>query len=210
MTRQGGPCPACGRLVEVDQIEVTTWADGPNNPQYIDGRTSCPSGCDPRFRRFVIARDRRGFELVCRDHGWNPWVVVYVSATDSAQGIQALRGMAVRPDMVTIVSESHPEIVSALRMGFLRGDGEARSLPFPPVPVRESSCDADDRRLPWSGVMVEADESVPDFSAARMTAAIDEAIRHNTYILERHRTEEDPFYWGDSMQWTSGRQETSQ
>lgn len=209
MSRQTSEaCPACGRLIEVEQIEVTSWADGPNNPQYIDGRAYCPSGCDPRFRRIVVARDHRGFELVCRDHGWNPRRVIFVSSTDRTRGVEALRGLAVRPEMVSIVSEPHPEIVQALRMGIARGDGDVRTLPFPAVPARESSCEASNR-LPWSGVMVEAESPAPDFSASRMAQAIDEAIRHNAYILERHRTEEDPFYWGDSMQWTSGQQEAS-
>lgn len=52
-------------------------------------------------------------------------------------------------------------------------------------------------------------EPVADFSPARMARAIDEAIRHNAGILERHRTEEDPFYWGDAMQWRPPQQEAS-
>jgi len=207
--RTSEACPACGRLIEVEQIEVTTWARGWDNPEYIDGRAFCPSGCDPRFRRIVVARDHRGFELVCRDHGWNPRRVIYVSAVDRQRGVEALRGLAVRPEMVSIVSEPHPEIVQALRMGIARGDGDVRTLPFPPVP--SSSCEADrpyiaDPAL-WDAAVTE--DPAPDFSADRMAQAIDEAIRHNARILERHRTEEDPFYWNDSMQWTAGQQEAS-
>lgn len=202
-------CPACGRLIEVEQIEVTTWADGPNNPQFIDGRAFCPSGCDPRFRRIVVARDHRRFEFTCRENGWNPRRVIYVNAEDRSRSLQALRGLAVRPDMVTVETRPHPEIWNALRVGVQRGDGDARLLPFPPVPVAES--------LPWSGPMIEDrslwdraiadDEPEIDFSPARMTAAIDEAIRHNARILERHRTEEDPFFWNDSMRWADDQQE---
>lgn len=212
MTRQTDmPCPACGRRVEVERIEVTTWADGPDNPQYIDGRASCPSGCDPRFRRIVVAPDHRAFVLVCRDFGWNPNRVIYLNAADRSRAVQSLRGMAIRPDMVTMLTEPHPEIWAALRYGINRGD--AHDLPFPPVP-RSS-----ERSLPWSGLMVEAnnnpapyivdpdlwdaatadDEPVIDFSPERMARAIDEAITHNARILERHRTEQDPFTWGDSM-----------
>ncbi len=212
MTRQTDmPCPACGRLVEVEQIEVTTWADGPNNPQYIDGQASCPSDCDPRFRRIVVAPDHRAFVRVCRDEGWNPNRVIFVNAADRSRAVQSLRGLAVRPDMVTMLTEPHPEVWAALRYGINRGD--ARGLPFPPVPRLA------ERSLPWSGVMVEADNRAPyitdadwdaadagpaDFSPERMARAIEEAISHNARILERHRTEQDPFTWGDSMEWTPG------
>jgi hypothetical protein len=101
MYRRGDRCAVCGQPVEVEQIEVTTWADGPNNPQYIDGRASCPSGCDPNSNTLI------------------------------------------------------------------------------------------------------------DFSRDRVVEAVNEAIRHNARILERHRTEEDPFYWNDSMRWTAEQQEAS-
>lgn len=122
MSREGGPCPACGRPVEIEQIEVTSWNDGPNNRRFIDGRASCPDGCNP---------------------------------------------------------SSHPYIDRAL--------WDAAVTPEP-------------SRAP---------EPVADFSPDRMARAIDEAIRHNASILERHRTEEDPFYWGDAMQWHPPQQEAS-
>lgn len=124
MIRNGDPCPSCGQPVEVERIEVTTWADGPNNPQYIDGRACCPSGCE------------------------RPW-------------------------------ESEAERINRRE----------------PMISREA----------WDAAVTEP-PPVPDFSADRMARAIDEAIRHNASILERHRTEEDPFYWGDAMQWTGDRQ----
>jgi hypothetical protein len=208
MSRQtNDPCPACGRLIEVDQIEVTSWADGPDNPQFIDGRSFCPSGCDPRFRRIVLAPNAQVFGSICADNRWNPRRVIYVNSEDPNRAVQALRGMSIRPDMVTLFREVHPEIWDMIRMGVERGNGDARSLPFPPVPVVES--------LPWSGPMIPSatwdaavtePEPAADFSPARMARAIDEAIRHNASILERHRTEEDPFYWGDAMQWTGDHQ----
>lgn len=112
MIRLGGACPTCGRQIEIEMIEVTTWADGPNNPQYIEGPRHCPSGCE-------------------------------------------------RPPMIPSAT--------------------------------------------WDAAVTEP-EPAADFSPARMARAIDEAIKHNAYILERHRTEEDPFYWGDAMQWTGDHQ----
>jgi hypothetical protein len=127
MSREGGPCPACGRPVEVEieQIEVTSWNDGldPNNRRFIDGRASCPAGCNPADFPYI---DR------------------------------ALWNAAVTPEPSRV----------------------------PPEPVA-------------------------DFSPERMARAIDEAIRHNADILERHRTEEDPFYWGNAMQWHPPQQEAS-
>lgn len=113
----------CGQPVEIERIEVTSWNDGPHNRQFIDGRASCPAGCNPA-----------DFPLISRAQ----W------------------------------------------------DAAVSSGPSPEPP-----------------------EPVADFSPERMARAIDEAIRHNAGILERHRTEEDPFYWGDAMQWHPPQQEAS-
>jgi hypothetical protein len=116
------PCPACGRTIELDMIEVTAFG-GPRT--FLPGPWSCPSGCDPRYRRFVLAADRRDFESFCREQGWNARRVVFVSTFRHGDGIQAIRGCRVHPGMIHETARAHPD--PELRaMIEIRFDREAR------------------------------------------------------------------------------------
>ena len=151
-------CPACGRTIDLETIDVTTFG---GSQTFIPGPWSCPSGCDPRYRRFVLAADRRDFEWFCRDQGWIVNRIVYIPTARWGDGDQAIRGCRIHPGMIHVTERArvdrrlHQMIESRIEF-------EARwhpdmSLPFNinliDRPVNRSE---DPRRLPWSGDMVEA------------------------------------------------------
>jgi hypothetical protein len=157
------PCPACGRTIDLDLIDVTAFG-GPRT--YLAGPWECPSGCDPRYRRFVLAADRRDFDHFCREQGWNPRRVVYIPTARYHDGDSAIRGCRIHPGMIHVTERArvdrrlHQMIESRIHL-------EARwhpdiSLPFNinlvERPVNRSE---DIRCLPWSGEMIEAEPSRP-------------------------------------------------
>ncbi len=132
--RSRRPCPACGNVIEFDPIDVSVWGD--QRPRFVAGRAQCRSGCDPRFRRVVVAHNMRHFESVCVDNGWNPRVVVAVLA-DDRNPAQALYGRAVPDFMVSVNCFTNREIDQALRMAAIYAENETRHRPYPPVPEAE-------------------------------------------------------------------------
>lgn len=125
--RADRPCPACGGVVEFDSIDVRTW--GMTGPTFVPGRAHCrTSECDPRFRRVVVASDRRAFESVCMDMGWNPRVVRFVMPDDVA----AVVGLSVPEHMITILCAPGSQVLSALHRAALSAEGSRQ--PFPPTP----------------------------------------------------------------------------
>ena len=167
------PCPACGRTVDLDLIDVSTFGGAKT---YLAGPWECPSGCDPRFRRFVIATDRRDFEHFCREHGWNPRRIVFVPTT--GRGDQDVRGCRIHPGMIHITRHAVPD--EELRAMILtRVERDARwhadmgnpfninliAIHHPPWVSRSIRLEGD--RLPWSGVMVEAESPARDPESER-------------------------------------------
>lgn len=134
MTFRIGPtCPACGRAVEIDQIEVSTLADRPGEGRWVGGRLVCPSGCDPRFRRIVVAPTKIAFDAVCHDRQWNPRRVVYVNGNDR-RGRHALRGREIHPEMITVIEPVSEEIHETIMTQLSRYDrAYARSFPSTPT-----------------------------------------------------------------------------
>lgn len=119
------PCPACGRRIEVECIEVGTLADHPDEYPVMAGRWTCPSGCDPRYPRVVVASDYRSFTRVCHDREWNPARVLYVNAygAPGSGGMQVIRGLKLIPKMITVAPGTYlaPEVEASLKWSMVPG-----------------------------------------------------------------------------------------
>lgn len=159
------PCPVCGQTIEIDTIEITAFG-GPRT--FIPGPWECPSGCDPRFRRFVLAADRRDFDHFCREHRWNPRRIIFVPTDRFGRGDQEIMGRTIHPGMIHETGRARPD--DRLRdMIMARIDRDVRwnstmvnafninliAIHHPPWVSR--SIRLEGHRLPWSGTMVEAD-----------------------------------------------------
>jgi hypothetical protein len=134
MFRIGLPCPACGRAIETEvEIEASTLADRPGEGRWVGGRLVCPSGCDPRFRRIVVAPTKIAFDAMCHDRQWNPRRVIYVNGNDR-RGAHALRGREIHPEMITVIEPVSEEIRETIMTHFSRHDqAYARSFPSTPT-----------------------------------------------------------------------------
>jgi len=134
-SRIGPPCSACGRVIEIDLIEVSTLADRPGESQWVDGRPACPSGCDPRFRRIVVAPSKIAFDAVCHDRRWNPHRVIYVNGNDRRGG-RTLRGREIHPEMITVIEPVSEEIREMIMTQLSRYD-QAHARSFLSTPTRQ-------------------------------------------------------------------------
>jgi hypothetical protein len=134
MFRIGLPCPACGRAIETEvEIEASTLADRPGEGRWVGGRLVCPSGCDPRFRRIVVAPTKIAFDAMCHDRQWNPRRVIYVNGNDR-RGAHALRGREIHPEMITVIEPVSEEIRETIMTHLSRHDqAYARSFPSTPT-----------------------------------------------------------------------------
>jgi hypothetical protein len=182
-------------MIEREQIEVTTWADGPDNPQFMNGRAFCPNGCDPRFRRIVVAADYNLFRSVCRDEGWNHNRVIFVSTADRFADMR-LRGVVIHPDMIKIVSPVGPELHAIIRIGVARFGSTGTTIEFPPVP------DLPEDRTPetaWGHRYVPVEPERPYIDRESWNEA-EELIRALN-PAEYGRTLPPEDRWGDSMRW---------
>lgn len=136
MFRIGLPCPACGRAIETEvEIEASTLADRPGEGRWVGGRLVCPSGCDPRFRRIVVAPTKIAFDAVCHDRQWNPRRVVYVNGNDR-RGRHALRGHEIHPEMITVIEPVSEEIRETIMTQLSRHD-QSHARSFTSTPTRQ-------------------------------------------------------------------------
>jgi len=133
--RLGLPCSACGRQIEIDMIEVSTLADRSDQARYVDGRSACPSGCDPRFRRIVVAPTKIAFDAVCHDNQWSPHRVIYVNGNDR-RGAQAIRGREIHPEMITVIGPVSEEIREEIMIRLAAYD-QAHARRFPSTPTAQ-------------------------------------------------------------------------
>lgn len=210
---EGESCPACGRGMELESLMT-----GPGQWRYVPGRAFCPSECDPRSRRVVVAASYRMFEIHCRAHQWDPRKIIYISSTEVSR-MTSLRGVRTSPHMITILDYPRPEIWRSIMLAIQNSGHDVRDLLLAREAYRrhmtvDVSMFGDSTRVMMeiarSDDVLQRQDVSPDarvvdpeevlvFSRDRMTAAIDEALRYNEEIINRHRSEEDPFPWGDSM-----------
>lgn len=170
------PCPACGQTIALDMIEVTAFGDGSRT--FFPGPWECPNGCDPKYRRFVIAANWRDFEHFCREHGWNPRRVLFVSTDRYGRGEQQIRGQNIHPGMIHQTYGAQPdERLQHEIMTRIHRDARWSSIMYNAFNINLIAIDHPSwvarsirlggHRLPWSGAMVEAERPALDPESER-------------------------------------------